>query len=96
MSKVLLMALVAAPLTFASAHAFDNVGPGRAAAAFGEFGVQGLAVAGQGRSDEVVPLTGPYEATSVPAPANAPVCWTRYVTVANGNTLVNAPVTVCR
>lgn len=96
MSRVLLMALVAAPLTFASAQAFDNFGPGRAASAFGQFGVQGLAVAGQDRSNEVVPLTGPYEDTPGAAPAYAPVCWTRYVTVANGNTLVNAPVTVCR
>ena len=47
MFKVALTALVAMPLTFASADAFDNFGPDNAAAAFGQYGLQGLGVAGR-------------------------------------------------
>jgi hypothetical protein len=96
MFKVGLTALVAIPLTFASAKAFDNLGSERAAAAFAQFGLQGLAVAGRASVDTGAAPFGPSEETPVAPPAYAPVCWTRYVTVANGNTLMNVPFTVCR
>ena len=102
MFKVGLTALVAIPLTFASAQAFDNSGAARAAAAFGQFGLQGLAVAGRARADVGFPPLGPYEEapvgaptyTSVGPPAYTPVWWTRYATVANGNTLMNVPISM--
>ncbi len=95
MFKVGLTALVAIPLTFASAQAFDNSGAARAAAAFAQFGLQGLAVAGRPAYGGAPPL-GPYEEAPVSPPAYTPVCRTRYVTVANGNTLTNMPITICR
>jgi hypothetical protein len=96
MFKVGLTALVAVPLTFASAKAFDNSGSARAAAAFAQFGLQGLAVAGRAPANNGVSLFGPSVETPVGPPAYTPVCWTRYATVANGNTLVNVPITICR
>jgi hypothetical protein len=101
MFKVGLTTLVAIPLTFASAQAFDNFGADRAAAAFGQFGLQGLAVAGRARADVGFPPLGPYEEAPIGAPAYGPpaytpVCRTRYATVANGNTLMNVPITICR
>jgi hypothetical protein len=97
MFKIGLLVLGAIPLTFASAKAIDgqvrdirpidNAASDNAAAAFGQFGVAGLAVAGQ------VPAA---EYTLGAPPAYAPVCWTQYVTTANGNTLVNFPYTICR
>jgi hypothetical protein len=97
MLKVALAALVAVPLTFASAEAFDSFSPDNAGAAFGAYGLQGLGVAGRFRADDGVRLFGQSEeAPSAAGPGYAPVCWTRYVSVANGNTLVNAPFTVCR
>jgi hypothetical protein len=96
MFKVVLTALVGISVTAASAQAFDNFGPDRAAAAFGQYGLQGLAVAGRARADDGVRLFGESEESPVAAPAYTPVCWTEYVTVANGNTLMNSPVTICR
>jgi hypothetical protein len=95
MFKVGLMAL-AISLTFAPAKAFDNVGAARAEAAFAQFGLQGLAIAGRAPAYGEVSPFGPYEETPVRPPARTPVCWTRYATVANGNTLMNVPFTICR
>ncbi len=89
MFKVALIALASLPLTFAAANAFDNDGANRAANAFSEFGLQGLGVAGQASLNDGA---GP----SYVMPSYAPSCWTQYVTVANGNTLMNAPYTICR
>jgi len=97
MFKIGLMALTAIPLTFASAQAIDNAASDYAAAAFGQFGVAGLAVAGQVHAE--YPSFGPPVSTPLGSPEYmpyAPVCWTRYVTIANGNTLVNIPNTICR
>jgi hypothetical protein len=97
MFKIGLTALSVIPLTFASAHAIDNAASAYAAAAFGQFGVAGLAVAGQVRPE--YPSFGPpaYPPLGPPVYSSyAPVCWTQYVTVANGNTLVNFPKTICR
>jgi hypothetical protein len=101
MFKVALTALIALPLTFASAQAFDNVNVGvnRAAAGFAQFGLQGMAAAGRPSADWGIPQFGYAGETFAGAPAYAPyapTCWTRYVTVANGNTLVNMPYTICR
>ncbi len=107
MLKVGLAALAAMPLTFACARAIDNSGADRAAAAFAEFGVQGLAIAGQTHGGMEFPAFVPAEEPPVgPSgygpvgpvgpPAYTPVCWTRYVTPANANTLMNLPVTICR
>jgi hypothetical protein len=98
MFKVALTALVAMPLTFASAEAFDNFGPDNAGAAFGQYGLQGMGVAGRFRADDGVRLFGQSEEAPAPsaAPGYTPVCWTRYVSVANGNTLMTMPVTTCR
>jgi hypothetical protein len=100
MFKIGLLVLGAIPLTFASAKAIDNAASANAAAAFGQFGVAGLAVAGQvpGTFEypSFYPSFGRSEYTPVPPPAYTPVCWTRYVTIANGNTLVNFPSTICR
>lgn len=96
MVKVGLMALVAIPLTFASAKAFDNLGSERAANAFAQFGLQGLAVTGRASvSNGIEPFAAPEAPPSAPRPYT-PVCWTRYVTVANGNTLMNVPYSICR
>ncbi len=92
MFKIGLTALSAIPLTFASAKAVDNAASANAAAAFAQFGVGGLAVAGQAPAG---PFGPPVFAPAGP-PVYTPVCWTQYVTVANGNTLVNFPNTICR
>jgi hypothetical protein len=98
MFKIGLMALSAILLTFASAKAVDNAASANAAAAFGQFGLQGLAVAGRAPDGNVFPPLGPpfVADTSVGPPVYTPVCWTQFVTVANGNTLVNFPNTICR
>jgi hypothetical protein len=88
MFKIGLMALSAIPLTFASAKAVDNAASANAAAAFGQSGLGGLAVAGRAPDGYGYPPFGP--------PVYTPVCWTQYVTIANGNTLVNFPHTICR
>jgi hypothetical protein len=95
MFKMGLMALTAIPLTFASAKAIDNAASANAAAAFGQFGLAGLAVAGQAPAGYGY---GPFapEYTPVGPPVYTPVCWTQYVTIANGNTLVNSPYTICQ
>lgn len=100
MFKIGLMALGAIPLTFGSAKAIDNAASANAAAAFGQFGVAGLAVAGQVPTGPFgppvfAPIGPPVLYTPVP-PVYTPVCWTQYVTIANGNTLVNLPNTICR
>ena len=99
MFKIGLVALSALPLTFASAKAVDNTASANAAAAFGQFGVGGLAVAGRAPTGpfgpEYTPV-GPPVYTPVAPPVYTPVCWTQYVTIANGNTLVNLPQTICR
>ena len=59
MLKVALASLVAMPLTFASAEAFDSFGPENAGAAFGAYGLQGLGVAGQFRAEDGVRLFRP-------------------------------------
>ena len=94
MFKIGLAALVAIPLTFASAKAIDNAASANAAAAFGQFGVAGLALAG--RASAGYPYFATPEYTPVAPPVYTPVCWTQYVTIANGNTLVNFPNTICR
>jgi hypothetical protein len=96
MFKVGITALLAIPLAFTSAKAFDNARANRAAAAFAQFGVQGLAVAGQMPAGEAFPQSGPFWATPVGLPAYTPICWTRYVTAANGNTLMTVPIIICR
>src|ERR1700730_8956132 len=97
MFKIGLTALSAILLTFASAKAVDNAAAANAAAAFGQFGVAGLSVAGQVRPE--YPSFGEAVYTLVAPRVYAPytpVCWTQYVTIANGNTLVNFPRTICR
>ena len=96
MLKIGLMALIAIPLTFASAKAVDNAAAANAAAAFGQFGLAGLAVAGQAPAGYGYGPFGPPVYTPAGPPVYTPECWTQYVTIANGNTLVNAPVTICR
>jgi hypothetical protein len=100
MFKVGLMALCGMLLTFASAKAVDNAASANAAAAFGQFGLGGLAVAGRAPATFEYPLFGPSFGQPVYAPAGppvyTPVCWTQYVTIATGNTLVNFPNTICR
>jgi hypothetical protein len=99
MFKIGLTALSAIPLTFASANALDgNAASANAAAAFGQFGLAGLAVAGRAPAPAGYgyPPFNPPVYTPVGPPAYTPVCWTQYVTIANGNTLVNFPNTICR
>jgi hypothetical protein len=96
MFKIGLPTLIAIPLTFASAKAVDNVASANAAAAFGQFGLAGLAVAGQAPAGYGYGPFGPPVSTPAGPPVYTPVCWTRYVTIANGNTLVNFPNTICR
>ena len=96
MFKIGLLALSAIPLTFASAKAVDNAASANAAAAFGQFGLAGLAVAGRAPDGYGYPPFGPPVYTPVGPPEYTPVCWTQYVTIANGNTLVNLPNTICR
>ena len=91
MFKIGLTALIAIPLTFASAKAVDN-----AAAAFGQFGLAGLAVAGRAPAGYGYPPFGPPVYTPVGPPVYTPVCWTQYVTLANANTLVNWSNIICR
>ena len=95
MFKIGLTALSAITLTFASAKAVDNAASVNAAAAFSQFGLQGLAVAGRAPDGYEYPPFGPPD-TSVGPPVYTPVCWTRYVTIANGNTLVSFPNTICQ
>lgn len=100
MFKFVLSALLAAPLTFASAEAFDNFAANRAADAFAAYGVQGLALAGRARADDGASPFGDAQEGVAPSPVYAPTytptCQTLYATVNNGNTLMNVPVTVCR
>ena len=96
MFKIGLTALIAIPLTFASAKAVDNGAGANAAAAFGQYGLAGLAVAGQAPAGYGYGPFGPPVYTPVGPPVYTPVCWTQYVTIANGNTLVNFPNTICR
>ncbi len=96
MFKMGLTALSAILLTYGSAKAFDNAASDNAAAAFGQFGLAGLAVAGQAPAGYGYPPFGPPVYTPAGPPVYTPVCWTQYVTVANGNTLVNFPHTFCR
>jgi hypothetical protein len=95
MFKLGLTALVAIALTFTSAKAFEDRGAERAANAFAQFGLQGLSVAGRAGISNVMEPFAPPE-PPVAAPRYVPTCWTRYVTVANGNTLMNVPYTICR
>ena len=88
MFKIGLMALSAILLTFGSAKAVDDAASANAAAAFGQFGLAGLAVAGQAPAG--------YEYGPFGPPVYTPECWTQYVTIANGNTLVNVPNTICQ
>ena len=88
----ILAPLLLAPLTFASAKAADNTAAANAAAAFGQFGLAGLAVAGRAPAEYGYLPFGP----PVYTPVGPPVCWTQYVTISNGNTLVNFPNTICR
>jgi len=107
----ILTVLIAVSLTFASAKAFDNTASDNAAAAFGQYGLNGLAVVGRAPPGYGYPLPfgphgyppfGPTIGATVSTPVSppvyvySPVCWTRYVTVATGNTLVNFPQTICR
>ena len=69
MFKVGPTALIAIPLTFAPAKAFDNGGAARAAAAFAQFGVQGLSIAGRPPAYGAVPQVGPYGETPAGPPA---------------------------
>jgi hypothetical protein len=96
MFKIGLMALSAILLTFASAKAVDNAASANAAAAFGQFGLAGLAVAGRAPAAYGYPPFGPPVYAPVGPPVYTPVCRTQYVTIANGNTLVNFPNTICR
>ena len=100
MLRIGLMALVSISLTFESAKAVDNAAGANAAAAFSQFGLAGLAVAGRASIGYEYPPFGPpmYEPMYEPVgpPVYTPVCWTQYVTIANGNTLVNFPRTICR
>jgi hypothetical protein len=96
MFKIGLMALSAILLTFASAKAVDNAASANAAAAFGQFGLAGLAVAGRAPAAYGYPPFGTPAYAPVGPPVYTPVCWTQYVTIANGNTLVNFPNTICR
>ena len=96
MFKIGLMALSAILLTFGSAKAVDDAASANAAAAFGQFGLAGLAVAGQAPAGYGYGPFGPPEYTPVGPPVYTPVCWTQYVTIANGNTLVNSPYTICQ
>ena len=100
MFKIGLMALIAIPLAFDSAKAVDNSAGANAASAFGQFGLAGLAVAGAPPFGYGYPPFGPpVVSTPVGSPAYTPpvpVCWTQYLTIANGNTLVNFPNTICR
>ena len=100
MIKIGLMALIAMPLTFASAKAFDNTASNDAAAAFGQYGVAGLAIAGRAPPGYGYPLPfGPHGfppfGPTIGATVYTPVCWTQYVTAATGNTLVTFPNTIC-
>jgi hypothetical protein len=96
MFRIGLTAVSAILLTFASAKAVNNAASANAAAAFGEFGLAGLAVAGRTPTGDGFPPFGPPVYTPVGPPVYTPVCWTQYVTIANGNTLVNFPNTICR
>ena len=99
MFKIGLVALSALPLTFASAKAVDNAASANAAAAFGQFGVGGLAVAGRAPTGPFGPEYtpgGPPVYTPVAPPVYTPVCWTQYVMVGNAYHWVNWPYTICQ
>jgi hypothetical protein len=96
MFKIGLTALIAIPLTFGSAKAVDNAAGDDAAAAFGQFGLAGLAVAGRAPAGYGYGPFGPPVYAPAGPPVYTPVCWTQYVTIANGNTLVNFPRTICQ
>lgn len=104
MFKIGLAALSAVLLTSASAKAFDNAPGANAPAAFGQFGLEGLAVAGQAPATfeypsffpSFYPSFGQSVYTPAAPPMYTPVCWTQYVTIAKGNTLVNFPRTICQ
>ncbi len=86
--KIGLTVLITAPLAFTSAKAIDNAAADKAAAAFGQFGLAGLAVAGRAPAGYGYGPFGP--------PAYTPVCWTQYVTIGNRYSWVNWPYTICR
>jgi hypothetical protein len=95
MLKIGLTALILTLVAFAPAKAVDNAAAANAAAAFGQFGLAGLAVAGRPPAGYGYPPFGP--AVYMPGPpVYTPVCWTQYVTVATGNTLINWPNIICR
>ena len=96
MIKVGILALVATALTFASALALDNLGAERAANAFAQYGLQGLGLAGRASLNSGGAPFGSSDEPSLAQRSYTPGCWTRYVTVANGNTLMNVPYTICR
>lgn len=96
MIKIGLLALTGTALTFASAKAIDNSASANAAVAFGQFGLSGLAVAGRAPDSYGYPPFGPTIYAPVGQPEYVPICWTQYVTISNGNTLVNLPHTICR
>jgi hypothetical protein len=92
MFKIGLTALFAAPLALTSAKALDNAPAANAAAAFGQFGVAGLGLAGAVQAGQEFGQEygqfGPHTYT--------PVCWTQYVRVGNAYNWVNWPYTICR
>jgi hypothetical protein len=98
MFKIGLTALIAAPLAFTSAKALDNAPAANAAAAFGQFGVAGLGVAGAAQAG--LGVAGAAQAGQGYAPfgppAYTPVCWTQYMRVGNAYNWVNWPYTICR
>ena len=106
MHKIGLVALSAVLLTSASAKAaVDDAAGANATAAFGQFGVAGLTVAEQAPATfeypslffpSFYPSFGQPVYTPAGPPVYTPVCWTQYVTIASGNTLVNFPRTICR
>ncbi len=96
MFKSGITALIAIPLAFAPAKAVENTASANAAAAFGQFGLAGLAVAGRAPAGYGYSPFGPAVYMPVGPPVYTPVCWTQYVTIANGNTLVNFPKMICR
>ncbi|MBO0734675.1 MAG: hypothetical protein J2P49_10250 [Methylocapsa sp.] len=93
---IMVLATVSPP--FSPANAVDNTAANKAAIIFGQFGVTGLELAGRTvpagvnpfAPSEILPAAPPLYAP----PVYRPVCWTQYVTAANGNTLV--PYTFCR
>ena len=99
MLKIGLIVLIALPITFGSAKAFDNTASNDAAAAFGQYGVAGLAIAGRAPGYGYPLPFGPHGyppfGPTIGATVYTPVCWTQYVSAATGNTLVTFPNTIC-